>query len=259
MKFRRLLALLTIPIVLVLSSCVRMQSHYEIIGDDEIRMSVDIGVQNEYIKDKDRNDPNLCANNGLVETDTLTVEQYVEDGKQGYTGCRQVGTAKISDKPENTLFTLDDDVWAFTMEGGRGEQMKPDAFSEFSVSVTFPGKVLTHSGSSTVDGTTVTWSDPKDYTDSDGLTATASNATSLMWLWSLLGVIALFALGVLAYNLRTRSRASAPLADGPHAPEGRIVRRRGGQKFKKSGPYDNGPQVPQDPSSVPKFHHFGTE
>lgn len=258
MKFRRPLALLVIPVVFLLSSCVRMQSDYEILGDDEIRMAVDIGVQNKYIEDKDREDPNLCASNGLVETETLSVEQYVEDGEDGYTGCRQVGTARISDKPENALFNLDDDVWTFSMEGGQGEQMKPDAFTEFNVTVTFPGKVLTHSGTSTVNGTTVTWSDPSDYTDGAGLVATASNSAGLMWLWSLLGVIALFALGVLAFNLRTKNTAAAGPADGSHAPEGRILRRRGGQKFKKSGPHDYGPQVPQDPSSVPKFHHFGS-
>ncbi len=241
MKFRRLLALLAIPIILLLSSCVRMQSHYEIVGDDEIQMAVDIGVQNKFIEDEDRDDPDLCASNGLIETDTLSVEQYREDGEDGYTGCRQVGTAKISDKPENTLFTLDDDVWTFTMEGGRGEQMKPDAFTDFEVSVTFPGKVLTHSGASTVDGTTVTWSDPKDYTDGDGLTATANNSAGLMWLWSLLGVIALFALGVLAFNLRTKNRSSAPPAEDPRAQEGRTVRRGGGQKTKSHGPHDVDP------------------
>ena len=197
-----------VPLVVLLSSCVRVQSNYEILGDDEISMSVDIGVQNKYIEDEDREDPDLCASNGLVQTETLTVEQYVEDGEDGYTGCRQVGTARISDKPENALFALDDDVWTFHMEGGQGEQMKPETFTDFSVSVTFPGRVMTHSGSSIVDGTTVTWSDPKDYADGDGLTATASNSASLMWLWSLLGVVALFALGVVAFNLRTRNRAT---------------------------------------------------
>lgn len=34
--------------------------------------------------------------------------------------------------------------------------------ADFKVSVTFPGKVLSHSGSSTVDGNTVTWTDVKD-------------------------------------------------------------------------------------------------
>ena len=254
MKFRSLIAVLIVPVLLLLSSCVRMQSEYEILGDDELRMSVDMGVQNEFLEDEDRNDPDLCANNGLVESESLTVEQYVEDGDDGYTGCRQVGTARISDKPENTLFQLDDDdVWTFHLQGGQGENLKPDAFTDFGVSVTFPGKVLSHSGSSTVDGTTVTWTDPKDFAAGDGLTATAKNTADLMWLWSLLGVIALFALGVLAYNLRTRNRASAAPAGGSHGPEKRPARKR--QKFKKAGPYDNGPQVPQDPSSVPKFHH----
>ncbi|RMB58722.1 hypothetical protein [Tessaracoccus antarcticus] len=73
------------------------------------------------------------------------------------------------------------------------------------------------------------------------------------WL-GLAGVVLLFALGVVAYNIRTR-RTGSPR--DLHAPEGRPVRRRGGQKFKKSGPFDNGPQVPQDPSSIPTFFHHG--
>lgn len=73
------------------------------------------------------------------------------------------------------------------------------------------------------------------------------------WL-GLAGVVLLFVLGVVAYNVRTRRQPPKPEL---HAPEGTPVRRRGGKKFRQAGPYDNGPQVPQDPSSVPRFHHFG--
>ncbi|MDO5736132.1 MAG: hypothetical protein Q4P15_06615 [Propionibacteriaceae bacterium] len=72
---------------------------------------------------------------------------------------------------------------------------------------------------------------------------------------ALLGVVALFVLGYIAFRLRHKKSPPPEL----HAPEGTPVRRRGGQRFKKSGPYDYGPKVAQDPSSVPKFYHHSSE
>ncbi len=79
--------------------------------------------------------------------------------------------------------------------------------------------------------------------------------SDLGWLWGLIGVVALFVLGGIVYKMRNPRRRPDPNA--PHAPEGRIVVKRGGKKFKQSGPYDYGPRVPDDPSSVPKFYHHG--
>ena len=75
----------------------------------------------------------------------------------------------------------------------------------------------------------------------------------LDWLWGLMVVIALFALGGLAYKLRHPAKRRNPTA--PHAPEGRIIVQRGKKRMKNSGPYDYGPRVPDDPSNVPKFYH----
>ena len=79
--------------------------------------------------------------------------------------------------------------------------------------------------------------------------------SDLGWLWGLLVVIALFVLGTIAYKLRNPKKRSDPNA--AHAPEGRIVVQRGRKKLNRSGPYDYGPRVPDDPSSVPKFYHHG--
>lgn len=75
----------------------------------------------------------------------------------------------------------------------------------------------------------------------------------LNWLWGLIGVFALFALGGIAYKIRNPTKPRNPTA--PHAPEGRIIVQRGKSRLKNSGPYDDGPRVPDDPSHVPKFHH----
>lgn len=83
--------------------------------------------------------------------------------------------------------------------------------------------------------------------------AATRQGTDLGWLWGLIGVIALFVLGGVVYRIRHPKRRPDPNA--PHAPEGRIVVKRGGKKFKQPGPYDYGPRVPDDPSSVPKFYH----
>lgn len=73
------------------------------------------------------------------------------------------------------------------------------------------------------------------------------------WLVGLIIVIALFALGAIVYRMRHPRKRPDPNAR--HAPEGRTMVRRGAPKRKQSGPFDHGPQVPQDPSSVPKFNH----
>ena len=82
-------------------------------------------------------------------------------------------------------------------------------FTDFEVRVTFPGRVLSASGSGRIEGNTVTWSDPKDMYLEEGLRATASADPDLSWLWLTLGVIALAGAGA-GIVLGARSRRAAP-------------------------------------------------
>ena len=66
--------------------------------------------------------------------------------------------------------------WTFRYSSGSGNASTESAsiFTDFEVRVTFPGRVLSASGSGRIEGNTVTWSDPKDMYLKEGLRATAS-------------------------------------------------------------------------------------
>lgn len=211
---RRLIALLTIPLVLVLTSCMRLTTDYEIVNADEIHLTADIGMQNSFADQMGSEMPDLCAqDDSLGDVDNAKLEPYTEEGPDGYTGCRISGTGRLADMSGGgTAITFADDVWTFHMEGDEaGEEMSAEMFTDFRVSVTFPGEVLSHNGTSTVDGNTVTWTDPNDMFTAEGLKATGSDegggAGDLLWLWITLGVLALAAIAAAVYFMTRKKKA----------------------------------------------------
>lgn len=243
---RRLVAILTIPLVLILSSCIRMTADYDIVSEDEIKLVANIGVQNSFADQMGSELPSLCDQGDFDDVEGATAEEYTEEGPEGYTGCEISGTATLADMGgDGTSITLVDDVWTFSMDGEESnEEMSADMFTDFRVSVTFPGKVLSHSGTSTVEGTTVTWANAADMFTADGLTATAENGAGggLTWLWILLGVLALAAIGAAIYVL-TRRRAK-PTDGAPYAGPGPQY-----PPYPQGQPYppQGGPTAPSQP------------
>jgi hypothetical protein len=101
---------------------------------------------------------------------------------------------------------------------GGQDQVTAALFTDFRVSVTFPGEVTSHNGSSTVEGTTVTWTDASDLTSGEGLRATADEPGSVLALLPWLGAALLVAAGVVAGVLLVNRRARAtgrPAAGAP--------------------------------------------
>ncbi|HSN42916.1 MAG TPA: hypothetical protein VLR88_02530, partial [Propionibacteriaceae bacterium] len=100
-----------------------------------------------------------------------------------FIGCRITTSAPLSVVDSSgTNLKLADGVWTFKIGaselegmGGSGE-LTSDAFTDFRVSVTFPGEVLTHNGSSNVDRRTVTWASSDDLLSAEGLRATGKDA-----------------------------------------------------------------------------------
>ena len=185
---RRLIALLVLPLVVVLSSCMRLQTDYEILGDNKVRVAIDFGARNDVLGELGEDVPNFCEQDGLMNPKGLTKQEYSDADDDGYSGCRLTGTTTISELNESgTSLTLDDEgTWRFLMEGNdsmEGATMTPDMFSDFMIRIAFPGEVLTHNGASTVEGTTVTWSNPADLLSDEGLEATAQNTNTLPWVW----------------------------------------------------------------------------
>ena len=216
---RRPVVLLVVPLLLLLSGCIRMTADYEILGDDAVKATIDFGMRNDVVAEMGEEVPNFCEEEGLMDADGLTAEEYVDEGDDGYTGCRLTGTTTIAQLNESgTSLQLEDGTWTFLMEGDDAEDasgMTADMFSDFAIRVTFPSKVLTHNGASTVESTTVIWADASDLLTEEGLKATAENGGGLPWLWIALGALVVIGAAAAVMLLQRRGKGSPQQQDGP--------------------------------------------
>ena len=228
MTCRRILALLVIPLLLAVSSCVRLQADYEILGDNKVQVAIDFGARNDVVAELGDDVPDFCDQEGLMDPEGVDKEAYAEDGEDGYAGCRLTGTTTVSELNQSgtSLMLGDDGTWTFLMEGNdsmEGSTMTADMFSDFLIRVTFPGEVLTHNGSSTLEGTTVTWSDPADLLTKEGLRATAENSApraAVPWLAITVVVAALLIGGGAVLLLNRFRRPSSEGAQGQGSSHG---------------------------------------
>ena len=223
-KLRRVfIAVLAISLALALSSCVRLKQEVTIHSQDKVEVKVDLGVNKQKassLPSSDLNSDSLCTRaseaGGKQESRDVKTEPY-DDGT--YSGCRVSATESADGK----LITYDETKkeWTFQTSGsGAGADssvsgMGAEMFDEFEVKITFPGKVLTASGSAEISGNSVTWKDAKDLLSSEGLKATASNTPDLPWLWILIGVAALAAVAVVVFLVRHyKSKPNGPSQPG---------------------------------------------
>lgn len=114
-------------------------------------------------------------------------KEYTDDR---YVGCRAeiaMTLAQASNPDQGMDLTHKDGTWEFTYKptkdntGGQetsGQSADPkQVYDDFLVRVTFPGPVQKASGSGTIEGNTVTWTDPSDFVNG-GLRATATDAST---------------------------------------------------------------------------------
>lgn len=176
-------------LALMFAGCLNVGYDIKIHSEDQIEVRVDLSVDKAKAQASKRlKDPNdLC--NGLYQAASqsgFAAQPYQSDERLG---CKLSGTVNLQLlNAGGTLLELSDGVWRFHVRGGdlRGRQLNESAIDTLNWSVTFPGEVLTHSGSSTVNGTTVTWTDPADLFSQDGLQATAKDAPKSglsAWVW----------------------------------------------------------------------------
>ena len=216
---------LILPLVLVLSSCVRMRQEINISSPDKIEMKIDFGVLKDQASMAGIDDAEGACKQGMSSTGVsgdFTQESYQDDR---YIGCKMSGTMA----PSSTKFLSYDEAskrWTFHISGsslGEGTSsqvgtLSESMFTDFEVKVTFPGKVLTASGDGKISGNTVTWSSAKDLLSSDGLMATAENDPDLTWLWITMAVVVVAGVVVTFLLIRRgRTRPAGPPA-GPGAP-----------------------------------------
>ncbi|MBB1511297.1 hypothetical protein H5399_01550 [Tessaracoccus sp. MC1627] len=229
-------ALVLLPLLLVVTGCVKLDADIEITARDTVNMTMLLAIQDEYADSLD----------GSCEAEPgVTVTPYNEGG---FIGCVQEASNAPLDAMAGSSDTLtivhQDGEYTFVMAGselsgesGADSTMAAAMFTDFRVAVTFPGEVISHSGSSTVDGTTVTWTNATDLMSAEGLRATAKEANALLTLLPWLGAGLLVAAGiVVGLLLWKRTTAGAPPPPGP-APW--------------SGPAQPGPGYPPPPGGYP--------
>ncbi len=205
----------------------KMEMGVDIKSDDDIRVSMMVGIERSAAAAIAENGggeltpEDLC---GQAGGDTGVKDATVKDvSNDDYIACQMSGTSDLKAMADSLEHA--DGKYTFAMTSGEDDsQLSADMFDSFKVSVTFPGDVQEHNGSSTVDGTTVTWTDPKDLYGSEGLRAVGNDtASSSVWMWMLLAgavVLVVAAVVVLLLVLRSRrGKRAAPMQPYP-APAG---------------------------------------
>ena len=261
---RRRGVLLLAPLLL-LSGCMKFNASYDIKDEEHVNANLTIAVSKSMAEMSGQNtggELKECEQvmSAFGVTDKAATKRYEDDE---YIGCTIVGedSAKnIGTRDSGVAITFTDDEVRFRMgqeifsPETSGQEITPEMLSDFKVSVTFPGTVTQHSGSSTVDGNTVTWTSAKELMSS-GITATSERSSSALawWMWLIIGVLALAVIGaVIAAVVRHRakgSRANGSQGESvPHDPK-----RPDGGRPAQEGPERPGPEqsgsVPSGPVS----------
>ena len=179
-------------------------------------------------------DKDTCSEDGMksrgMGTSSLpsgVTPTYTFGDKDGHPSCTvEMNGVKLSDmesskgegiKHEGDTFTFDMDISGF-----QDSQYKSSGITS-SLSVTFPGEVTEHNGSSTVDGTKVTWKDiitesetnlhaaGKDKGNGDsGSSSSSSNMPLILGIGG--GVLALIIAGVVIAIIASKKKKAAASA-----------------------------------------------
>ncbi|MCL2467294.1 MAG: hypothetical protein FWF02_14605 [Micrococcales bacterium] len=237
-----------------LSSCMKMEVDIDIKSEEDIRTLMVFGMERTAAEQMSDSGQEMTPESLCAQTDTQVPlgsgdADVIDVSDDTYIACRVSGTATLADMSDR--LTHADDKYTFVWISDNPDDdsgtmaATSSMFDSFRVSVTFPGKVLEHNGSSTVKGTTVTWTDPADMYGAEGLRAVGrdtSSSSGVPWLvFAGIGALALVVLAVvLALVLRGKGKKNpAAVQPYPQAPP--------------QGPYPPQPQYPQQPQHPQAF------
>jgi hypothetical protein len=184
MKARFARALALIPLVALLTGCITYETSVEIKDDANITVSFSLGLEKSYAEMMSVTD--MCESFAdSSPLGTAAGKPYTTDKE---IGCKWVATLTLEEfnRQDATTLTHANGEYVFTVNGSAmGDELGEvgasiDSITGFTYTVTFPGKVTVHSGSSTLSGlgnNTVTWTKTQDMID--GLSATANDTSSV--------------------------------------------------------------------------------
>ncbi|MCT1655137.1 LppM family (lipo)protein [Brachybacterium muris] len=216
---RRLLAALILPFLLVLAGC-RFHADFEINSPEDVTTTIDLAMPKALMQSDFSSATEMCESmRGEQPSIDDAVPEPYEEGDLW--GCRVTGVADSSNYDDSFRVSEEDGKLHVVMNFGdsgitEDELALIGADSiDFRASFTFPGEVLESKGG-TIDGDTVTYTDPVEF--SNGVDITAEAGGGFPW-WIvvvavlLLGLLLLLALGLGAFLfMRSRKKAKSPAA-----------------------------------------------
>lgn len=263
---RRLMAALVLPFLLVLAGC-RLHADFEINSPEDVTTTIDMAMPKSLVESEFSSAAEMCESmRGQQPSIDDAVPEPYEEGDLW--GCRATGVADSSDYNDSFRVSEEDGKLHVVVNFGDSGITEDDlalvgaGSIDFRASFTFPGEVLESKGG-TIDGNTVTYTDPVEF--SNGVDITAQAEGGFPW-WIvvvavlLLGFLLLLALGLGAFLfIRSRKKAKSPaavpggygspVAPGSHAvppaPDSPGVPQAPGQNQPPRAPGEN--QPPQNP------------
>lgn len=237
---RRVAAVLLLPLLLVLGGCFRLDMAITINDNETVDVAMEVGDLSGMLTRADMDCSGLeseIVSGPDAEDIDFTVEDTETDGK---VGCR----ITASGAPLNTFdsesagddsmsIVRDGDNYVFTFSGDGADDMAdmgnmPEGMEpDVSISITFPGEVVSADDNAEIDGNTATWSGLTAFTT--GGTATGAATGSLLGggggsstiIWIVLGVVALLAIAALIFFISKKKQQDSAAPAAPYgAPAG---------------------------------------
>lgn len=233
MRLRRsIAALLITTLTLLLTSCGgRTEIGVELWDENTVTLDVDVSVPNG-VNGVEFNPLYFCQSLMIMGQ---KLDPYVEDGRAG---CRTAGPvpSEVFDINDASGLTREDGKLTLALEDPLGTfdvptEIRPEEWGlppdteipeefaepEIAFHATFPGKVLEHSGSSTVEGRTVTWSELDDFHGTVSATSVMPSRLLVPILF-IIGGLALFSGAIVWWFTTRESTTSGPQGAPAGAP-----------------------------------------
>ena len=155
---RRHLVLLLAPLLL-LAGCVKFDTAMEIKDEDHIHVKATVGISKSMANMSGEDLTSQFSNCSDVKgmgggASSAKGEKFEDDQYIGCTYSGDITAAEYNKKDDGSKITFDKDKVTFKMNagyfndaGGSTESLDASMLSDFKVSIIFPGKVLSNSGS----------------------------------------------------------------------------------------------------------------